>query len=294
MKQPYPRSEDLSKAAAAAKRREEEEARSAEAQSNTRAAEGEERLQEVREDIAARELRVHLSGVALPDEGLVAGGGGSGRPPPPAPVVGDPPWWNHRAWAIISVVALILALGLWLACHERVVAAGEIATNAEKIAKEAKAESGEAKTLANKGLADISQAKADAANAVTIANEAKVAAAGCGCGKKEKKKAVKKQRAAVPGDLTQTAKLPSPPQSSAFWGWVHPQATATHKRACFADRLIVGMPAQCSSVEVFPRQGNETEVDWNARVAAKNGIYVGAKDSRGTITGTRFGRVQVK
>lgn len=96
-----------------------------------------------------------------------------------------------------------------------------------------------------------------------------------------------------------TPAQPSTPISEApppgkFWGWIHPEATPSNKRTCFADRLIQGIPTQCSSVEVFPRQGSETEVEWNARVAAKNGLVVGRKTEKGVISNLEFRRVEVK
>lgn len=85
-----------------------------------------------------------------------------------------------------------------------------------------------------------------------------------------------------------------PPAGGTFWGWVHPEATAANKRGCYADRLISGMPTQCSAVQVEPRVGVESEKQWNARIAAKNGIAVGVKDGKGTISSTTFSHVQVK
>jgi hypothetical protein len=100
---------------------------------------------------------------------------------------------------------------------------------------------------------------------------------------------------ALSANPAQASAQPGPaPTSGKFWGWVHPEATVANKKTCYADRQITGLPAQCSSMEVFSRQGTETEEQWNARVAAKNGIVVGQKDTHGTITGTQFGRVQVK
>ncbi len=90
------------------------------------------------------------------------------------------------------------------------------------------------------------------------------------------------------------AVLSPPPAGGAFWGWVHPEATAANKRGCYADRLISGMPSQCSAIQVEPRVGAESEKQWNARVAAKNGIAVGVKDGKGTISSTTFSHVQVK
>lgn len=97
-----------------------------------------------------------------------------------------------------------------------------------------------------------------------------------------------------PAAQQQSAQLPPPPVGGKFWGWVHPEATAVNKKPCFADRQIRGMPVECSSVEVFARAGSETEVEWNARVAAKNGIAVGVVTDKGTISATQFGRVEVK
>lgn len=83
------------------------------------------------------------------------------------------------------------------------------------------------------------------------------------------------------------------PTSGTFWGWIHPEATVTNKKPCFADRQITGFPPQCSSLEVFPRDDAETEQQWNARVAARNSIVTGARTSRGVVSGTQFGRVHV-
>jgi hypothetical protein len=94
--------------------------------------------------------------------------------------------------------------------------------------------------------------------------------------------------------MQENAQIPAPPPSGKFWGWVHPNATPANKRTCFADRQINGMPAQCSSVEIFSRAGSESEEAWNARVAAKNGIAVGLKDPNGTIKATTFARVTVQ
>lgn len=88
-----------------------------------------------------------------------------------------------------------------------------------------------------------------------------------------------------------TAQLPPPPSGGTFWGWVHPEATAANKKPCFADRPITGMPIECSSVQLFASIAGETEQQWNARVAAANGIAVGAKTDKGTISSTQFGRV---
>jgi hypothetical protein len=202
------------------------------------------------------------------------------------------------AGVIAGTIAFVALLGLlfWLASRTSgdIVAVQQVANTAQTAAQQADRKAGEAKAAADKAAADAFQAKADAANAITIANEAKKAAADCGC---DKRPAPKPKRAATKpaaGGASQIAKIPPAPPSGRFWGWIHPEATAANKRACFADRQILGMPAQCSSVDVFPRQGNESEVEWNGRVAAMNGIAVGVKDAKGTITGTRFGRVEVR
>lgn len=78
-----------------------------------------------------------------------------------------------------------------------------------------------------------------------------------------------------------------------FWGWVHPQATPASPRLCFADREITGKPEKCTQVQVFSKEAGETEVQWNARVAAHNGIAAGKKDAKGVISSTAFGRVEV-
>lgn len=117
----------------------------------------------------------------------------------------------------------------------------------------------------------------------------------CACDKKDPPKTPVRLRAAKPVKPAVGLPVTPPhPAESKFWGWIHPEATATNKRICYTDRRITGMPAQCSSVEIFPREGNETEVQWNGRVAAKNGIYIGAKDEKGVISGITFGRVHVK
>lgn len=188
-------SDKLSKAAEAAKRREEETARVAaaqglvdEAKSNVLQAkgqvlmaEGEKNAAQIREDAAARVVRLHLAD-ALPlapaadddpfDRAPPGVGGGGPRPPvaqAPAPMA-DPPWWNHWGWAAVALIALILsliALGLWLDSRDKLKEVDTVSGLARSTATTLldvgkKADRGVALGVANsKAIADLSQKQAD-------------------------------------------------------------------------------------------------------------------------------------
>jgi hypothetical protein len=62
------------------------------------------------------------------------------------------------------------------------------------------------------------------------------------------------------------------PPPGKFWGWFNYKASDKNPMTCLADREIRGKPAQCSTVEIFPRQGNETEDQWTTRAAASQGV----------------------
>lgn len=101
--------------------------------------------------------------------------------------------------------------------------------------------------------------------------------------KKEEKKAPVVDKPAAP------ASKPGATTSSTFWGWVHPSATATNKKPCYADRNIAGMPSACSSIEVQAHNKDETEDQWRTRMGALAGIKVGVNG----ITGTKNSDVKV-
>lgn len=73
-------------------------------------------------------------------------------------------------------------------------------------------------------------------------------------------------RAAAGQQPAQQQSQPGPANAS-FWGYHHPNATASNKMLCFATKQIQGMPPQCSSVKVEPANANENELQWRARVA---------------------------
>lgn len=85
-------------------------------------------------------------------------------------------------------------------------------------------------------------------------------------------------RQTTPPAAAPAARTPAPAASAAsgkpgiFWGWVHPNSSATDKKPCYADRPIQGMPDRCSQVIVEPHNKGETEDAWRTRMAAKVGL----------------------